>query len=160
MKQEILAVVIVVVIVGSLGVGFLAGGQMNVRTTTSTSTATSTQTLSTTVPTTVTSRITTTETSVYPTTIITTDYYLLNPKNESASSSLVNGTLLTLYLNATELGVSQKLQVSMSLRNTLTTSVSLQPTDNFRFYGLYVPFWGDALPTFLSRWSFSRVTTA
>jgi len=38
MRQEILAVILALLVVGSLGVGYLAGGQMNVRTTTSTST--------------------------------------------------------------------------------------------------------------------------
>jgi len=36
MRQEILAVIVGLLVVGSLGVGYLAGGQMNVRTTAST----------------------------------------------------------------------------------------------------------------------------
>jgi len=44
LKNEILAVILVVLVAGSLGVGYLAGGQVNVKTTTSTSIITSTTT--------------------------------------------------------------------------------------------------------------------
>ena len=44
MRQEILAVILALLVVGSLGVGYLAGGQMNVRMATSTATVTTTTT--------------------------------------------------------------------------------------------------------------------
>jgi len=141
LKNEILAALVVVLVAGSLGVGYLGGtyGRQNTTTTVST---TSTLFVPTTLTSTTTLPTTSTETVTYSTTITSTRYLVLNPKNESTSTLSANGIQLTLSLNATELGVGQRLQVAMSLRNTLAKSVSLQPTDDFRFYGLYVPFWG------------------
>jgi len=135
----VIALLLVLVIVSAAAGYYVGNSSKQVVTTTTTST----QILSTTVRSTATLPITITETSGQPTTVTTTDYFVLNPKNESTSNLLPDGIMLTLSLNATKLVVGEKQQVTMSLRNTLGTSNSLQPMNDFRFYGLYVPFWGE-----------------
>jgi len=139
MRDEAVIALLLVLVIASAGGGYYVGNSSR-----QTVTTTSTQIISTTVLSTATLPIATTETSFQPTTVTSTDYLVLNPINESASTLAPDGIRLTLSVNASELEVGQKLQVSMSLKNTLTTSDTLQNTQSkWPFHGVYVSLWPE-----------------
>jgi hypothetical protein len=111
LKNEFLAVILVLLVVGSLGVGYFAGSQANVRTTTSTAF----------LSTTTTATATTTSTQTITTTL---------------SQAPPAGISLQVAVNGTTIKEGEDLAITATLFNTLNQNNKVSTTYKWPFYGL------------------------
>lgn len=146
MRREGTAALIAILVVASLGIGYLSGSSARrTETITSTSTSVSTSIL--------TSQRTVTSTTTYTST--ETEAYAPGAAVTTAVGS--NGLRLSASINATQLTIGQELNISVSLFNTLQTNnrVIAQNTwipsyaveGNWTFYGIPVSIFTDCYPT-------------
>jgi hypothetical protein len=126
MRKEAIAAVVTILVVASLGIGYLSGsGARGTETITSTSTSVSTSTLTS------------------QRTLTSTFTAMLVPGTAATAidSNDSTGIDLVLAVNATTLEVGQSLNVSVSLFNVLPSTNSIPTSNDWDFRGVPVALW-------------------
>jgi len=130
MRKEATAAVIVILVVASLGVGYLAGGGgSGAETATSTSTLTATTT----------SIVTATVESVATMSAVSSKTIVLG--NATSSSVSTDGVQLTASINATGVSSGEGLAVALSISNTFPTVNNVTTSSDWAFQGVPVALW-------------------
>jgi hypothetical protein len=132
MRNEMVLIVLVMLVAGSLGAGYLMGSMQS---------ATKTGINSTTTSQSSTSTSTVTTTSVSTATRTATVYSSFTTTTSPGTQSSTNGLQLTASINATSLLTGQNLEIKVSLYNDLPSQLNLSTSDNWVVSGFPVAMW-------------------